>query len=116
MQNNTKWMTLLVVSLVAIVAIVTRAPSSASASTSALLTGTVVTEFNAATVYKGKCTACHGKQAEKKFDKTKTDDVLAEVILKGKDAKPLKMPAYETKGMTLEQAQALVHHMRSLNP
>jgi len=72
--------------------------------------------FEAAAVYKSKCAACHGKQAEKKFDKTKTDDVLTEVVLKGKDAKPLKMPAYETKGVTQEQAAALVAHMRTLNP
>ena len=57
-----------------------------------------------------------GKQAEKKFDKTKADDALTEVVLKGKDAKPLKMPAYETKGVTPEQAGALVAQMRTLNP
>lgn len=72
--------------------------------------------FDAAAMYKSKCASCHGKQAEKKFDKTKTDDVLTEVVLKGKDAKPLKMPAYETKGVTQEQAGALVAQMRTLNP
>jgi mono/diheme cytochrome c family protein len=70
--------------------------------------------FDAAATYKTKCAMCHGKTAEKKFDATKADDVLASVVLKGKaDAKP-KMPGYETKGVTPEQAAALVAHMRAL--
>ena len=72
--------------------------------------------FTAAGVYKAKCASCHGKQAEKKFDATKTDEAHTEVVLKGKDAKPIKMPAYETKGISADQARALVVHMRSLLP
>ena len=118
MQDRTKLMKLFAVVLFALVATFALAP--ASARTGAVVdTRTVAADnkpFDAAAVYKAKCTACHGKQAEKKFDKTKTDDVLAEVVLKGKDAKPLKMPAYEAKGVTPEQAGALVTHMRSLHP
>ncbi len=79
------------------------------------------TTVNGATVvddpgvyYKAKCAMCHGQTAEKKFDATKTDEVLVETVMKGKpDAKPA-MPGYETKGVTTEQAQALVAHMKSL--
>jgi mono/diheme cytochrome c family protein len=86
----------------------------------AALQGTTVNgspaTVDAAADYKAKCAMCHGQTAEKKFDVSKTDDVLVEVVLKGKaDAKPL-MPGYEAKGMTKEQAQALVAHMRSLRP
>ena len=68
-----------------------------------------------AEVYKTKCVACHGKKAEKKFDATKADDQLVEVVLKGKKAeKPPNMPAYEAKGVTAEQAKALVDYMKQL--
>jgi mono/diheme cytochrome c family protein len=67
-----------------------------------------------AAVYKSKCSACHKAKAEKSFDPSKTDEQLIGVVLKGKkDAKP-PMPAFEAKGITAEQAKALVAHMRSL--
>ena len=67
-----------------------------------------------AAVYKAKCAACHTAKAEKNFDLSKTDDKLAEVILKGKkDAKP-PMPEYATKGVTPEMAKSLVAYMRKL--
>ena len=67
-----------------------------------------------AVVYKAKCAMCHSPKAEKAFDLAKTDEQHVEVILKGKkDAKP-PMPGYEAKGMTKEQAQALVTFMREL--
>jgi mono/diheme cytochrome c family protein len=111
MKTNINRMKLLAVALVAVAFLTTlvRTPAAARA-------GADNKPFEATAVYKSKCAACHGKQAEKKFDKTKTDDVLTVVVLKGKDAKPLKMPAYEMKGVTQEQAQALVAHMRTLNP
>ena len=65
--------------------------------------------------YKGKCVACHGKKAEKKFDTSLTDDQLVEAVLKGKKAeKPPHMPSYEDKGVTAEQAKALVDYMKQL--
>ena len=65
--------------------------------------------------YKAKCVMCHGKKAEKKFDTALTDDQLVEVVLKGKKAeKPPHMPAYSEKGVTAEQAKALVDHMKHL--
>jgi mono/diheme cytochrome c family protein len=65
-------------------------------------------------LYKSKCFACHGATAEKKFDATKADDVLIQTVLKGKKAeKPPNMPAYEEKGITAEQATALVQFMKS---
>jgi mono/diheme cytochrome c family protein len=67
-----------------------------------------------AAVYKSKCSACHKAKAEKSFDPSKTDDQLIEVVLKGKKNVKPPMPAFETKGMTAEQAKALVEHMRKL--
>lgn len=68
-----------------------------------------------AAYYKSKCLMCHGKKAEKKFDTTLTDEQMVEVVLKGKKAeKPPHMPAYSEKGVTAEQAKALVDHMKHL--
>ena len=71
--------------------------------------------FDAAATYQSKCKACHGATAEKKFDTAKADDDLVQIILKGKTAeKPPNMPGYETKGITAENAKALVDYMKSL--
>ena len=71
--------------------------------------------FDASKTYKGKCVACHGPKAEKKFDTAKSDDEHVQIILKGKKAeKPPNMPAYETKGVTADQAKALLDYMKSL--
>ncbi|HET8782210.1 MAG TPA: cytochrome c [Pyrinomonadaceae bacterium] len=68
-----------------------------------------------AAYYKGKCVMCHGKKAEKKFDTALTDDQLVEIVLKGKKAaKPPHMPGYAEKGVTADQAKALVAHMKQL--
>jgi len=92
-----------------IVAIVAFGPASANV-------GALSTDFDPGATYASKCTTCHGKTAEKHFDATKTDDALADVVMKGKDAKPLKMPSYEAKGVTADQAKALVAFMRTLHP
>jgi mono/diheme cytochrome c family protein len=39
---------------------------------------------DSAALYKAKCVACHGATAEKKFDATKADDELIQIVLKGK--------------------------------
>jgi len=76
---------------------------------------TDVQPSDTAAYYKGKCLMCHGKKAEKKFDTSLSDDQLVEVVLKGKKAeKPPHMPAYSEKGVTAEQAKALVDHMKHL--
>jgi mono/diheme cytochrome c family protein len=73
------------------------------------------TDDNAAGLYKTKCVACHGPKAEKKFDATKADADLVQVVLKGKKMeKPPNMPGYEEKGVTEDQAKALVAYMKSL--
>lgn len=73
------------------------------------------TQFDAAAKYK-QCVACHGAKAEKKFDATKSDDDLAQVVLKGKKMeKPPNMPGYESKGISADQAKALVTFMKSLH-
>ena len=67
-----------------------------------------------AALFKSKCAACHGATAEKKFDATKADDLLVETVLKGRKLeKPPNMPAYEEKGVTADQAKALVAFMKS---
>jgi mono/diheme cytochrome c family protein len=68
-----------------------------------------------AVIYKTKCAACHTAKVEKFFDPAKTDAVHIETILKGKKgAKPPYMPDFAAKGITAEQAKALVAYMRSL--
>jgi mono/diheme cytochrome c family protein len=72
-------------------------------------------QFDAAATYKAKCVACHGPAAEKKFDATLADADLVQIVLKGKKMeKPPNMPGYEEKGVSEEQAKALVAHMKSL--
>lgn len=71
--------------------------------------------FDAAATYKAKCVACHGQKAEKKFDSTLSEEQLIDAVIKGKKPeKPPNMPAYGEKGVTPEQAKALVEHMKQL--
>jgi mono/diheme cytochrome c family protein len=71
--------------------------------------------FDASASYKAKCVACHGQKAEKKFDSTLPEEQLIDVVIKGKKPeKPPNMPAYGEKGVTPEQAKALVEHMKQL--
>ena len=73
------------------------------------------TDGDTAALYNGKCKMCHGATAEKKIDKTKADDALMQTILDGKAAeKPPNMPAFKEKGITPDQAKALVGYMKSL--
>ena len=68
-----------------------------------------------AAFYKAKCVACHGQKAEKKFDSALPDEQLIDIVMKGKKLeKPPHMPAYGEKGVTAEQAKALVDHMKQL--
>jgi mono/diheme cytochrome c family protein len=72
-------------------------------------------QFDAAATYKTKCVACHGQKAEKKFDSTLPDAELIDIVMKGKKPeKPPNMPAYADKGITAEQAKALVEQMKQL--
>ena len=77
--------------------------------------GTDVQPSDTAAYYKSKCVMCHGKKAEKKFDASLADDQMIEAVLKGKKAeKPPNMPGYGAKGVSPEQAKALVEHMKQL--
>lgn len=68
-----------------------------------------------AAFYKAKCVVCHGQKAEKKFDTTLSDEQMLDAILKGKKPeKPPNMPAYGEKGVTPDQAKALLDHMKQL--
>jgi mono/diheme cytochrome c family protein len=71
--------------------------------------------FDAAATYKAKCQMCHTPTASKSFDATKADEELVAIVLKGKkpEAGPA-MPAYETKGVTEDQAKAMVAFMKSI--
>jgi mono/diheme cytochrome c family protein len=69
----------------------------------------------AGATYKSKCVACHGQKAEKKFDASLPDQQLVDIVMKGKKPeKPPNMPAYGEKGVTPDQAKALVEHMKQL--
>jgi len=71
---------------------------------------------DAASYYKdAKCVVCHGPKAEKKFNADLKDEEMVEIVSKGKKSeKPPNMPGYEAKGLTAEQAKAMVDYMRSL--
>ena len=72
-------------------------------------------QFDAAAAFKTKCVACHGQKAEKKFDSSLPDAELIDIVMKGKKPeKPPNMPAYGEKGVTAEQAKALVEQMKAL--
>lgn len=77
--------------------------------------GAAADDFDAAGTYKTKCVACHGAKAEKKFDATLSDADLSQIVLKGKKPeKPPNMPAFEERGITADQATALVAYMKTL--
>lgn len=68
-----------------------------------------------ASFYKAKCVACHGQKAEKKFDSTLPDEQLIDIVMKGKKPeKPPNMPGYGEKGVTTDQAKALVDYMKQM--
>ena len=67
-----------------------------------------------AKVYKKKCAMCHKPKAEKWFDPEKDVEHHTEIILKGNDATMPKMPGYESKGMTEDEAKALAEYMLAL--
>jgi mono/diheme cytochrome c family protein len=72
-------------------------------------------DFDAAGTYKAKCFACHGAKAEKKFNSTLSDEEMVQVVLKGKKPeKPPNMPAFEERGITADQAKALIAYMKSI--
>jgi len=76
---------------------------------------TGVNDFDAAGTYKAKCFACHGAKAEKKWDSTHPDAQMVESIMNGKKAeKPPNMPAFADKGITTDQASALIAYMKSI--
>jgi|SRR5688500_13167748 len=81
----------------------------------AIATATPSAADDPATVYKAKCAMCHSPKAEKSYDPALPQDQQIEAILKGKKAeKPPHMPAFEPKGMTAEEAKALVEYMQGL--
>lgn len=68
-----------------------------------------------AAAYKTKCAMCHSPKAEKFYDPAMPQDQQIEAVLKGKKAeKPPHMPAFEPKGMTADEAKALVEYMIEL--
>src|SRR5688500_17889836 len=70
---------------------------------------------DAAPFYIATFQVCHGAAAEKKFDATLADADLVQIVLNGKKGeKPPFMPGYAEKGVTEEQAKALVALMKSL--
>jgi mono/diheme cytochrome c family protein len=76
---------------------------------------TTATLDDAATVYKAKCAMCHTAKATKSYDPAMPLEQQVEAILKGKKAeKPPNMPAFESKGVTADDAKALAELMKGL--
>ena len=68
-----------------------------------------------ATIYKAKCAMCHGQKAEKFYDAAVPEADQVTAILKGKKGeKPPYMPAFETKGLTEDDAKGLAAYMKGL--
>jgi mono/diheme cytochrome c family protein len=77
--------------------------------------GATAVSDDAATIFKAKCAMCHGQKAEKFYDPAIPDADQVTAILKGKKAeKPPYMPAFETKGITEDDAKALAAYMKTL--
>ena len=85
--------------------------AAATLNTASVQTTSAAVEDDIAAIYKAKCAMCHGAKADKKFDPAKSDEELLNIVLKG--GKP-GMPAYETKGISEDQAKGLVSHMKAL--
>lgn len=64
-------------------------------------------------LYKKSCLMCHKADASKAFDATKADADLEKVVLEGKDAKPIKMPEFTSKGVDAAKAKELVAYMKA---
>jgi mono/diheme cytochrome c family protein len=70
---------------------------------------------DAAATFKAKCAMCHSPKAEKFYDPARPEEEQIQAVLKGKKGeKPPYMPGFEAKGMTAEEAKALVEYMKSL--
>jgi mono/diheme cytochrome c family protein len=102
MGQLTKWMFVAAAMVIAAAFLIVSTPARA-------------TDDDAAALYNTKCKMCHGATAEKKVDKTKADDALIQTVLDGKTMeKPPNMPAFKERGITPDQAKALVGYMKSL--
>jgi mono/diheme cytochrome c family protein len=71
-MNNTKLTAILLAFLVFGALVLTWTPARAQGEAAA-----------ADATYKAKCAMCHGGNAEKSFDATKTDESLVDAVLKG---------------------------------
>jgi mono/diheme cytochrome c family protein len=70
---------------------------------------------DAAATYKAKCLMCHGPTAAKFFNADMPKEEKVAAVLKGKKTeKPPAMPGFEAKGMTADDATALVDYMDGL--
>ena len=68
-----------------------------------------------AAVFKAKCAMCYTPKATKFFDPSKPEAEHVQTIMKGKKTeKPPFMPAFETKGITEDDAKALSAYMKNL--
>ena len=70
---------------------------------------------DAAATYKAKCLMCHTATAAKFFNADLPRQEKIDAVLKGKKTeKPPAMPGFEAKGMTADEAGALVDYMDGL--
>jgi mono/diheme cytochrome c family protein len=116
--NQVKLFAIIVIALPVFV-IAAFVASPAHAVSGNIVSGTAVLnnadDYDVGAEYKKACAVCHKATAEKFFEPSKMDEVLVEIVLKGKKAeKPPHMPGYEAKGMTDAQAKLLVAYMRQM--
>jgi len=81
----------------------------------AIVTVPVVALADGAATFKAKCAACHGADAGKKLDgvKAASEADIAKTIENGKDAKPMKMPAYSGK-LTAAEITEVAKYLKSI--
>ena len=108
-------MTLNQVKLIAIVLFVVAVAAVGAFRTAPVTVQAAAAADDPATVFKTKCAMCHSPKAEKFYDPAKSEDEHIDTIMKGKKGeKPPFMPGFEAKGMTRDDAKALVGYMQSL--
>lgn len=72
-------------------------------------------DADGAAIFKSKCAACHGADASKKLDgvKAASEADVVKIITSGKDAKPMKMPAYDGK-LSKDEIVAVAKYLKSI--
>lgn len=114
--NLIKLFAVAVIALPLLAVVIFNAPSTVVvANVNHSVTPSSAQQDDIAAQYKKTCAVCHKANAEKFFEPSKMDEVLVEIVLKGKKAeKPPHMPSYEDKGVDKDKAKLYVAYMRQM--